>query len=34
LVPMAVGFTISVLASIYPAWRASTYQPAEAMRYF
>ena len=34
LVPMIVGFTISVLASIYPAWRASTYEPAEAMRYF
>ncbi|MHC1590211.1 MAG: ABC transporter permease [Candidatus Hecatellaceae archaeon] len=32
--PMIVGFIISVLASIYPAWKASTYEPAEAMRYF
>jgi len=34
LLPMLVGFAISVAASIYPAWKASTYQPAEAMRYF
>jgi len=33
-IPMAVGFIISVLASIYPAWKASRYEPAEAMRYF
>ncbi|MFQ6011911.1 MAG: ABC transporter permease [Nitrososphaerales archaeon] len=32
-IPMMVGFSISVLASIYPAWRASQYQPEEAMRY-
>ena len=34
LQPMMLGFTISVLSSIYPAWRASRYRPAEAMRYF
>jgi lipoprotein-releasing system permease protein len=34
LIPMIVGFIISVLASIYPAWKASRYEPAEAMRYF
>ena len=28
-----VSFTLSFLATIYPAWRASTVQPAEALRY-
>jgi len=32
--PVIAGFLIAVLASIYPAWKASTYEPAEAMRYF
>ncbi|MFQ6011623.1 MAG: ABC transporter permease [Nitrososphaerales archaeon] len=32
--PMLLGFTISILSSIYPAWKASKYLPAEAMRYF
>ena len=32
--PIAVGMIISLLASLYPAWRASRYKPAEAMRYF
>lgn len=31
--PMLVGFTISVIASVYPALRASRFQPEEAMRY-
>ena len=34
LQPMLLGFSISVLSSIYPAWKASRYVPAEAMRYF
>ena len=34
LQPMILGFSISVLSSIYPAWKASRYLPAEAMRYF
>ena len=29
----AVAFVMSVLATIYPAWRASRTQPAEALRY-
>ncbi len=29
----AVAFAMSVLATIYPAWRASRTQPAEALRY-
>ena len=32
-VPMFVGFTMSVVASIYPALRAARFQPEEAMRY-
>lgn len=32
-IPMLVGFAMSVIASAYPAWRASRYQPEEAMRY-
>ena len=28
-----VSFLISTLATIYPAWRASRTQPAEALRY-
>ena len=29
----AVSFLLSVLATVYPAWRASRTQPAEALRY-
>lgn len=32
--PVAIGLSISLLAAIYPAWRAARYRPAEAMRYF
>lgn len=32
--PMFLGFVVSILSSLYPAWKASRYQPAEAMRYF
>ena len=32
--PVMAGFLIAVLASIYPACKASRYEPAEAMRYF
>jgi lipoprotein-releasing system permease protein len=28
-----VAMTISLLATIYPAWRASRMDPAEALRY-
>ncbi len=31
--PIILGFIISVIASIYPAWRASKYEPAEAVKY-
>ncbi len=34
LFPMLIGFLMSVLSSIYPAWKASGFEPAEAMRYF
>ena len=34
LIPMILGFSISVFSSIYPAWKASKSVPAEAMRYF
>jgi lipoprotein-releasing system permease protein len=27
------AFTVTVLATIYPAWRASRTMPAEALRY-
>jgi lipoprotein-releasing system permease protein len=27
------AFCISILATLYPAWRASRVQPAEALRY-
>ena len=27
------AFTMSLLATIYPAWKASQVQPAEALRY-
>ena len=29
----AIGLTMSFLATLYPAWRASRIQPAEALRY-
>ncbi len=28
-----ISFSLSVVATIYPAWRASRTQPAEALRY-
>lgn len=28
-----VAFVMSVVATVYPAWRASRTQPAEALRY-
>jgi lipoprotein-releasing system permease protein len=28
-----VTFTFSLLATLYPAWRASRTQPAQALRY-
>ena len=28
-----ISFAISILATIYPAWRASRTQPAESLRY-
>jgi lipoprotein-releasing system permease protein len=33
LLPILVGFLTSILASIYPAIRASSYEPAEAIKY-
>ncbi|HKK01618.1 MAG TPA: lipoprotein-releasing system transmembrane subunit, LolC/LolE family, partial [Desulfuromonadales bacterium] len=30
---VVVAMTISLLATIYPAWRASRMDPAEALRY-
>jgi lipoprotein-releasing system permease protein len=27
------GFVLSFLATVYPAWRASKIQPADALRY-
>ena len=30
---VVVAFSLSILATIYPAWRASRIQPAEALRY-
>jgi lipoprotein-releasing system permease protein len=30
---VVVAFGLSILATIYPAWRASRVQPAEALRY-
>ena len=30
---VAVAFGLSVLATLYPAWRASRVHPAEALRY-
>jgi lipoprotein-releasing system permease protein len=30
---VVVAMTISLLATIYPAWRASKMDPAEALRY-
>ena len=33
LSPLLIGFMLSILASIYPAWKASRYHPTEAMRY-
>ena len=33
MIVAGAGFTMSLLATIYPAWRASRVQPAEALRY-
>jgi lipoprotein-releasing system permease protein len=33
LAVVAVAMTISLLATIYPAWRAARMDPAEALRY-
>ena len=30
---VGIAFGLSVLATLYPAWRASRVQPAEALRY-
>jgi lipoprotein-releasing system permease protein len=29
----AVSFVLTILATLYPSWRASRTQPAEALRY-
>ena len=33
IVTASISFSLTVLATIYPAWRASRIQPAEALRY-
>ena len=33
LVVVSVSIVISMIATLYPAWRASKTQPAEALRY-
>ena len=33
LITGSISFSLTVLATIYPAWRASRVQPAEALRY-
>ena len=33
IVTATISFSLTVLATIYPAWRASRIQPAEALRY-
>lgn len=33
MVTASISFSLTVLATIYPAWRASKIQPAEALRY-
>ena len=32
--PTAIGFLISIVSALYPAWKAASYKPVEAMRYF
>jgi lipoprotein-releasing system permease protein len=33
IVTATISFSLTILATIYPAWRASKIQPAEALRY-
>ena len=33
LIVTGISFIISLLATLYPSWRASKTQPAEALRY-